>query len=239
MDTFIIGDVHGMIGPLKEMLKKFPKNSQVVFTGDFIDRGPFSAQVVSLIRKNGFLTVLGNHEETFIKFFDDFFIGMDYNELLSKWSLWLYSNGGIETLKSYGFWNEGYRKSNVVDKIYDDLCWMKQLPLYIVLELEHPSGKPVVVSHSNITSVWSQRNDQNSYERFKNVLLRTRDQNCYCKDIINVYGHTPHSEPIRNGNCINLDTGCCYLDRGFGKLCAYDIRQDRFIFVRCKEQITE
>ena len=40
--TFIIGDIHGCLGPLKEMMKKIdwrPGRDQLIFLGDYIDRG--------------------------------------------------------------------------------------------------------------------------------------------------------------------------------------------------------
>ncbi len=101
---FVIGDVHGMVDALIRLLEKLPTDAEVVFVGDLIDRGDKSAQVVEIVRSRGYRCVLGNHENTFIRFFQDYFDGMPYNALIKKWSMWLFANGGKETLQSYGFW---------------------------------------------------------------------------------------------------------------------------------------
>ena len=70
----VIGDVHGEIEPLNELLRhlgynsegKHPKGRRLVFVGDLVDRGPDSPAVVSLVmrlmREGRAQCVLGNHE---------------------------------------------------------------------------------------------------------------------------------------------------------------------------------
>ena len=69
----IIGDVHGEIEPLNALLERLgyptkgrlPKDRQLVFLGDLVDRGPDSVAVVRRVRglvDEGALCVLGNHE---------------------------------------------------------------------------------------------------------------------------------------------------------------------------------
>jgi len=50
---WVISDIHGCYRPLEELLKKLPikKEHQVVFLGDYIDRGPDSKRVIENIRK--------------------------------------------------------------------------------------------------------------------------------------------------------------------------------------------
>ena len=48
-----IGDIHGCLDALTEILEKvksFPEH-RLVFLGDYIDRGPFSDEVLSRLRK--------------------------------------------------------------------------------------------------------------------------------------------------------------------------------------------
>jgi len=40
---FVIGDVHGMYHTLLALLNKLPANADIVFVGDLIDRGRYSA----------------------------------------------------------------------------------------------------------------------------------------------------------------------------------------------------
>jgi hypothetical protein len=70
----IIGDVHGEIGPLRQLLHGLgyteqgahPENRRLVFVGDLVDRGPDSPAVLQLVRDwvcdGRAQCVLGNHE---------------------------------------------------------------------------------------------------------------------------------------------------------------------------------
>lgn len=72
----LIGDIHGHAGPLKRLLEKLGYENrhgcyrhpdrQVVFVGDFIDRGPEQREVLKtvmpMIKAGAALAVMGNHE---------------------------------------------------------------------------------------------------------------------------------------------------------------------------------
>ena len=234
--TYIIGDVHGMFDTLLALLNKLPSNAKVVFAGDLIDRGSKSAEVVKFVREKSFACVLGNHEDTFIKFFKDFFNGMKWEELLNKWEMWLFLNGGIETLDSYNFMENTIDNPKILNHIKSDLEWMQLLPIFLELDAKHKSGLPVVVSHSNITQVWHLKDDKKAFSDFRETVLRTRDLTCKDCGILNIYGHTPVQTPTLEGNCINVDTGCCYNQERFGKLTAYCVEDDEFIVIYKESQ---
>ena len=59
---YVIGDIHGSYNTLLALIEKLPKDANIVFVGDLIDRGKYSSQVVKFIRKNRYKSVLGNHE---------------------------------------------------------------------------------------------------------------------------------------------------------------------------------
>jgi serine/threonine protein phosphatase 1 len=74
--TFAIGDVHGDLEALLKVLAAFPeltKNDTVVFVGDYIDRGPKSAEVVEYLRGLSKQTpakivcLRGNHEDAWLR----------------------------------------------------------------------------------------------------------------------------------------------------------------------------
>jgi len=69
MSTFVIGDVHGCVEELDELLGLIgPKGRhRVVFVGDLVDRGPDSAGVVRRVRELGYECVLGNHDEKHVR----------------------------------------------------------------------------------------------------------------------------------------------------------------------------
>ncbi len=66
--TIVIGDVHGCIEELKELLEKceYQSQDQVVFVGDLIARGPDSKGVIDFVRKIGARSVLGNHDHALL-----------------------------------------------------------------------------------------------------------------------------------------------------------------------------
>jgi serine/threonine protein phosphatase 1 len=103
--AYVIGDVHGRLDLLEELLAKIHAELQhrpapktlLVFVGDLIDRGPSSAQVIERLRtyrRAGIRPVflLGNHEEVLLRI-----LGGEA-ELITKWR-WF---GGSECLRSYG-----------------------------------------------------------------------------------------------------------------------------------------
>jgi serine/threonine protein phosphatase 1 len=72
--TFAIGDIHGDLAALEALLAKLPleTDDQIVFIGDYVDRGPDSKGVVARVRalqteRAGRVVCLrGNHEDKWI-----------------------------------------------------------------------------------------------------------------------------------------------------------------------------
>jgi len=226
---FIIGDVHGMYDTLVRLLEQIPPKSEVIFVGDLVDRGLDSKKIVNLV-KNNFKAVLGNHEDTFILFFEDYFNGIKWEELLDKWYLWIFKNGGKNTLISYGIWDNKNPSKEILKSIEKDINYLQSLPLYIELDIKK-DNLPIVVSHSNITNVWHLRDDLESYEIFRNTVLRTRNLE-YNKSskIFNIYGHTITKEPIFRKKSLSIDTGAYAKIQGFGRLTGYLIEDDMFYY---------
>jgi serine/threonine protein phosphatase 1 len=74
--TFAIGDVHGDIDALKRVLGDFPDlgaDDTLVFVGDYLDRGPSSAEVIQFVRdlpnqtKAKVVCLRGNHEDAWVR----------------------------------------------------------------------------------------------------------------------------------------------------------------------------
>jgi serine/threonine protein phosphatase 1 len=104
--VYAIGDVHGRLDLLLPLLAhiradtaaRHPADSHVVFLGDLVDRGPYSAETIEFMisAMPGFATfhcLMGNHEEAMLRALDP---AADRAE-----NLWL-KFGGYETLASYG-----------------------------------------------------------------------------------------------------------------------------------------
>lgn len=71
MNTWAIGDVHGCYDQMRALLKKIPDDDQVIFLGDYVDRGPKILEVLHFIRDNRnnprYLFLMGNHEQMMIE----------------------------------------------------------------------------------------------------------------------------------------------------------------------------
>ncbi|HRE80610.1 MAG TPA: metallophosphoesterase family protein [Opitutaceae bacterium] len=74
--TLVVGDIHGEIFALERVLSQFPsldENDTVVFLGDYLDRGPDSAAVISRLRtlpqtlSAQVVCLRGNHEDAWLR----------------------------------------------------------------------------------------------------------------------------------------------------------------------------
>lgn len=100
MATFAVGDIHGYLDPLRDLLDQLAvvarTGDTVVFLGDYIDRGPDSKGCIDAIL--GFertvdaevVCLLGNHEDWFLK-------TMRNHASHS----WLFGMEGLDTVRSY------------------------------------------------------------------------------------------------------------------------------------------
>lgn len=66
--VFVVGDIHGNYELLENILTKWnPKEEQLIFLGDYIDRGPDSLKVlqkvIDLTKNFGAIAISGNHEQ--------------------------------------------------------------------------------------------------------------------------------------------------------------------------------
>lgn len=105
--TLIIGDVHGCYKELSRLLREVqadPKEDQILFIGDLINKGPSSRGVWELFREMKGQAILGNHELSLLelmkgkfhkhgkyldilqKDFGRFFT--DFVQDVSHWPLW-------------------------------------------------------------------------------------------------------------------------------------------------------
>lgn len=78
--TFAIGDTHGDIEALRVLMSRLPfptAGDTILFIGDYVDRGPASAEVVAYVRELPQWTsakvvcLRGNHEDAWVKVVDE------------------------------------------------------------------------------------------------------------------------------------------------------------------------
>jgi hypothetical protein len=62
-----IGDVHGCAKTLLALIKQLPKNRQVGFLGDLVDRGPDSVEAMKIALDSSDTILCGNHDMMMVK----------------------------------------------------------------------------------------------------------------------------------------------------------------------------
>jgi serine/threonine protein phosphatase 1 len=186
--TFAVGDIHGCLEPLREMLNRINACAHagtVVFLGDYVDRGPDSKGVINLLM-NGpgsgswqWICLMGNHEDMMLRAY-----GSDEEYI------WWLENGGLETELSYG--------GRVA---LSHLVWAGELPL---MHVDHHR----IFVHAGVGPELPL--DMQS----PNDLLWLRVPDNYSTDYWGkhlCHGHTPSDRnPVTIGNRTNVDSGCVF-----------------------------
>lgn len=244
--VYVIGDVHGMLEPLKALMEAIQTDAEqrevepyAVFVGDLVDRGPDSAGVVrylrSLVESERAATVLGNHDEMFLQT-----LATNRRDLLGSGTLplvdasaeamlnhWL-SQGGVETIRSY-------RGNPQLPPTWQfppgDVEFLASLPLYW-------EDETVVVTHalpSRESLSLAREPGAESDPRVRQELLWRREEPSEPPDPqrLHISGHTPLRNPVLHQaiNAIQLDTGCV-----FGLLlCAYAVETGQLFSVPCSK----
>jgi serine/threonine protein phosphatase 1 len=185
MAEYVIGDIHGEIDELKNILYKIdykPTQDRLIFVGDYIDRGANSYQVYKYIRdlddgKNIFLR--GNHEEMMID--------AVLNE--AKIDLW-YHNGGQATETSF----PNHSALKEAARFFDSL------PYY------HSNSEYIFV-HAGIDPAKSlEEQTEHDLVWIRQPFLRAKAED-FKEGRVIVAGHTPVAEVKFKDNKILVDTG--------------------------------
>ena len=226
--TFAIGDIHGQLDELEKLLVKLPKleaQDTLVFLGDYVDRGPKSAQVVELVR-HGLPRVLpakivalcGSHEDAWLRVRREGWI-----EFVLP-----VGNGCLATLHSYlGQPMPSEEQLPTADEFKtmlagtffpdDVVAWFQSLPRWY--EDEHAiyvhAGLPKVGGRwahpSEVTDpeplCWQRTPDFfKSYDGKRVVFGHTRTE--YLPQDLSAYTPKDTADMFFRDNLIGLDTGC-------------------------------
>ena len=198
MNTFSIGDIHGNIKALKEVLLKAPisKDDRIIFLGDYGDGFEGTSDVVDKL-----LEMRKEYECIFLQGNHDYWIRNWINTGLRSF-LWT-EQGGNATIDSYResgkmmekehqlFWNElkHYYISEIKD-LFVHGGWDGQTPFLKAAKLRMSNGHlDIHWSRSLIESIINTKYTS----EFKNIFI----------------GHTATRDalPFFNQNIIDLDTG--------------------------------
>jgi serine/threonine protein phosphatase 1 len=226
MSTFAIGDIHGGLKALTQVLNKLElkDGDKVIFMGDYVDGWSESAQVVQLLielsQKIDCIFIKGNHDvwcQNWLK---------DANDVNPSWFL----HGGKETMESYDGFSAEEKKQHLV--------FFENLPLY------HLDEENRLFLHAGFTSlhgVEKEKHQEYFYlDRSLWEMVLALDKNLpkdsmfYPKRLQNykeIYiGHTPttnynESLPINIANVWNVDTGAAFK----GKVTGLNIETKEFV----------
>jgi len=190
--TYAIADLHGRHDLLMAALERIeganPRGGKIIFLGDYVDRGPDSAQVLETLMRGPddagrwtWVCLKGNHEDMMVSTLG----GPD-----EEW--WL-GNGGVATVASFG---------GVIPEEY--LAWCRALPTW------HEDAQRVYV-HAAVDP------SKALNEQSEAMLMWTRygeEYNAGYRGKHVVHGHTPHKDgPVLFSERTNLDTGAVFTGR--------------------------
>ncbi|MGA3279441.1 MAG: metallophosphoesterase family protein [Smithella sp.] len=193
---FAIGDIHGCLEKLKDLMPKTGidnQNDTLIFIGDYIDRGKFSSEVVDHVIRlqkeyKKVVCLRGNHEDMFAHYLE----GTNEDMYLN--------NGGINTLHSYEIilsddTEERKRKIPAEHrKFFESLLPYYETEDYIFV---HAGMKPGLSLQEQTMHdlLWIRHEFIDAEYDFGKTV---------------VFGHTPLNNPLINKNMIGIDTGAVY-----------------------------
>jgi serine/threonine protein phosphatase 1 len=204
---YAIGDIHGRADLLRELhamiradAAAFEGEREIVYMGDFVDRGDDSRQVLDMLIEEplpGFESIhlMGNHEHALLNFLDD-------PHAIPGWLSW----GGRETLLSYGV-SVGFATSDAdLPRLRDEL--ERAMPAHHAefienLQLFHRGGDYYFV-HAGVRPGVSL-----DKQRFEDQLWIREPFNSSSRDhgAVIVHGHSICEQVEMLPNRIGIDTG--------------------------------
>ncbi len=207
--VYVIGDIHGCIDLLRRLHGRIiadardagASHKQVVYLGDYIDRGLESREVIDLLLDEplpGFESIYlrGNHEQAMLDFLRDVSIGPDW-----------FAYGGDATLYSYKVGLPAQATdSYTLEKVRADLSAKlpeRHLAFLRASVLLHRAGDYLFV-HAGIKPDVPIE-EQSDYDLMwirEEFLESNADHGC-----IVVHGHTIAPRPVIKPNRIGIDTG--------------------------------
>ncbi len=237
---WIIGDIHGEIRLLDRLLEQILSYnpSEIVFLGDYIDRGPHSKEVVDRIMglEVPAVCLMGNHEWMMLNAIED--SGFGYNPM----ELW-YQNGAEATLQSFGF-SGFFSFQSQIEAPYLEFFQNLRLSHSFLLQ----NTLKIVASHAGISPSipLADHSDLKNYRDLQNYMrqwhLGQDDSFLWVRDVffnsspelwegsVVVHGHTPvlklkrfiHANGQKHFHFIENDL-CLRREGPLGRLVSVDI----------------
>lgn len=210
---YAIGDIHGQKAELDRVLSLIDadggQDAEVVFLGDYTDRGPESSAVLDTLIEGrdagrNWTFLKGNHDRMFEWFMQD---PIQHDPHMMVELYWLHDRlGGNTTLASYGVEVHGTRREKDVHSDARAAVPEGHVDFLRNLPLTHVVGELMFV-HAGI------RPGVALADQTEEDLLWIRQEFHHCTyphPKLIVHGHTPVDAATHYGNRINLDTGAGY-----------------------------
>ena len=216
--VFAIADIHGCNKTLRALVDKIvpTKEDQLIFLGDYIDRGPDSRGVLNYLisLKEQFrnsILLRGNHEQMFL----------ESNLSPMAHERWI-ENGGEQVMMSYGLKNYDQVPHHIEEFISaTEYCYQSKKHICVHAGLNHLSSDPL--------------NDYQSMMWIRNFSVTKK----LTGGKIVVHGHTPTTlaeieEQIVTSSAnlkICLDNGCVYKGKhkSMGNLLALELNTNALL----------
>jgi serine/threonine protein phosphatase 1 len=227
MRIYAVGDIHGRDDLLERMLdlvfdeiaKDKPDDYRLVFLGDYVDRGPASAQAMERLvqlttQDQRVVALCGNHDEGFL----DFLADPERADLFVNF-------GGFDTAASYGARLDVSSTARLLKSHADLVASMPATHLTFLRDLPRSlelgdfffchagirPGVPLADQHPH-DLIWIRREFLDHPEPHPRLV---------------VHGHTPHDKPEVRLNRVNLDTRA--FDSGRLTAMVMEKREKRFL----------
>jgi len=204
--TIIIGDVHGCMAELEELLGKTEatEKDDIILIGDFVRKGPDSASVLRWAMETpNVRCILGNHE---VKLLNARFGGEEPDRDDTDWAMWRQLEGS---------YNEA-------------MDFIRSLPLYI-------EENGFLAVHAGIDPRIHSIRRQSAHDLLTIRIPEGMDvpwYEAYTGESLIVFGHWARRDPVVRTNAIGIDTGCIY----GGSLTALILPERRLISVPAAQE---
>ncbi|MFQ6547026.1 metallophosphoesterase family protein [Aestuariibius sp. 2305UL40-4] len=236
---YAVGDIHGYADQLDRALALIEADggpdAEIVFLGDFVDRGPDSKGVLDrLVRgqaeSRNWRFVLGNHDRMFLRFVTE---GQQHDDRIKSGLSWMNPRlGGTTTLRSYGVGGPDSPafqppRGKVVETL---VSWWTNQGNLSDQEVIIAAREAVPDAHLNFLAtlpLWHETDDLLFVhagirpgipleEQEEDDLIWIRDgwlEDDRDHGKLVVHGHTALDTPEHHGNRVNLDGGAGYGNR--------------------------
>ncbi len=221
--VYAVGDIHGRVDLLAALHDRILDDAAaaagrkvLVYLGDYVDRGPWSFEVVDMLIEaplEGFEIVhlKGNHEDFLLRFLEEN-PGKSLEENLEEADLW-FINGGDATLPSYKVpvltLPFGLAELETARRAFLAALPPSHMTFFQGLRMFHVEGDYLFVHAGIRPGVPLDEQDEEDLLWIREGFL---DWDADFGHMV-VHGHTPDVEIDVRPNRIGIDTGAFYTDR--------------------------